>query len=252
MFKSCKTVQTLAFVSILIGNIAYADPTFHLKNNSSTSIQIDIIQGLSSVTGLKRVARGGEFAFPVDIILPTRLIIYYCPTASFCKEYLPEKYTVDFKAGQTMYTKFDGTTLTPQKGNMITGKTTAGYPLNNNITLPNMWITHGARKALRTGTKESVAEELKKHPEKSSQEQQHASTPGNKDRLLLLVTNPPQFLDNFGFELQQMLNQSYNKITLIAIKKRINQENLTQIGPTQKEWKKNIITIIDQEVKTMR
>jgi len=251
MFKSCKTIQTLALVSILIGTVAHADPTFHLKNNSSNAIQIDIVQGLSSVTGLKRIAKGGEFAFQVDITQPTRLTLYYCPTASFCKEYLPEKYTVDFKVGQTMYIKFDGTTLVPQKGNMLTGRTTAGYSLKNNTAADNMWITHGAREKLRTGTKESVAEELKNRPEKSSQEQRSSSTMGPKERLLLLFTNPPQFLDNFAFELQHMLNQSYNKTTLMAIKKKINQENLTQIGPTQKEWKKNVITIIDQEIKTI-
>jgi len=126
------------------------DPTFHLKNNNKDSIQIDIMQNNKSLTGLQRVAKGSEFPFQLDISKPTTLEIHYCPTPDYCKTNLPIKMIAKIKAGKTIYAKFDGKTIEPQKGDIL-GKTTSGYSTKNNVGKGDMKVEGGGTKKSELG-----------------------------------------------------------------------------------------------------
>jgi|GEM_PF-3539094 len=126
------------------------DPTFHLKNNNKDSIQIDIMQNNKSLTGLQRVAKGSEFPFQLDISKPTTLEIHYCPTPDYCKTNLPIKMIAKIKAGKTIYAKFDGKTIEPQKGDIL-GKTTSGYSTKNNIGKGDITVEGGGTKKSELG-----------------------------------------------------------------------------------------------------
>jgi|GEM_PF-1915190 len=137
------------------GLCAMIPPTFHLKNNSKDTIQINIIQDGSSVfkiapVGLRSVAKGGEFPFQLDISKPTTLEIGYCPTADYCKTSLPAKMIAKIKAGKTVYIKFDGKTIEPQKGDIL-GKTTKGYSTKNNVDKGDMKVEGGGTKKSELG-----------------------------------------------------------------------------------------------------
>src|SRR5580765_7179221 len=143
MFKIRYSKLTLYSTIALSTSIYAVNPNFHLKNKSADAIQIDIMQGSRSLAGgLQRVAKGSDFAYVIeDINKPTTLEIHYCPTAAFCKTNVPEKMVVTFKPGKTIYVKFDGKKVTPQKGS--SGKTTSGYDLKdkNNVTTTDIKIT---------------------------------------------------------------------------------------------------------------
>lgn len=140
-------VKILLLISapvLALSNFLYSsNATLHLKNNSADSIQIDIMQNNKTISGLKRVAKGGELTLELDINKPTTADIHYCPTATYCKTNLPDKMTASFKPGKTIYVKFDGKKVAPQKGNPITGKTTAGYSTKNNVAKADISVKGG-------------------------------------------------------------------------------------------------------------
>jgi len=116
-----------------------ADPMFHLKNNSADAIQIDITQnGKSLLKRLESVKENGDFTLhTVDTKKDTVLDIHFCPTADWCKKLSPKKFSITIFASpvqnKTVYIKFDGKKIEPQKGDLL-GKTTKGYSNKNNVT----------------------------------------------------------------------------------------------------------------------
>lgn len=122
------------------------EPTFALKNKSADAIYLIIKQNNKAVTDFQRVDKGSDFTFDLDINKPTFLEIHVCPNIGQC--YLNDHTTLlaTIKAGKTMYLKFDGKTLTPQKGNAKMGKTTQGYSTKNNVTRHDIKVTKGTTK----------------------------------------------------------------------------------------------------------
>lgn len=128
------------YVALLTsGTLIYAtDPTFHFKNNSSGEIQYELLQGQKSITGgVKLLHKGKSGKFNVDISKPTTIHLYYCLTPESCKTTAPvagkvHKTKVTFPANKTIYIKFDGKNITPQKG--VKGKNSEGYNTDNNVT----------------------------------------------------------------------------------------------------------------------
>lgn len=122
------------------------EPTFDLKNKSTDAIYLMVKQNNTSLTNFQRVEQGSNFKLDLDINKPTFLEIHVCPNIGQC--YLNDHTTflATVKAGKTMYLKFDGKTLTPQKGNSKMGKTTQGYNTKNNVTRHDIKVTKGTTK----------------------------------------------------------------------------------------------------------
>ena len=178
---------------ILTGQISLVaiDPTFHLKNNSTGIIQINITQGGRSLftlkpTHLRPIAKGGEFAFQVDTSKPTALELYYCPTAEFCKTNNPEKLIARFTENKTIYIKFEGKKIEPQKGNPITGNSTSGYSLKNNVTVQDISVI----KAKPETVKLSQAELTQMIPQGSPQATKPKASEQRPSAITLATTKP--------------------------------------------------------------
>jgi hypothetical protein len=112
---------------------SHAIPNFHLKNKSNEAIQVNVTQNNSSVTQeIKTIGKDRSLALDLAINKSTTIELYFCPTATWCKTKLPRKLTAQCAPGQTLYIKFNGSKLEPQKGDLF-GNTTEGYDLSNNI-----------------------------------------------------------------------------------------------------------------------
>ncbi len=148
MFKSYKPLQILILTAAMASSAIYAvDTNFVLKNGSNVGpIQIDVMQNGKSVSGgLRSIAKGSEYFLNIPITSPTTMELNYCATASSCKTELPEKLIVKFPANKTMYIKFDGKQIEPQKGDLL-GRTTgenSGLSTKNNVTKNDISITRG-------------------------------------------------------------------------------------------------------------
>ena len=122
------------------------EPTFHLKNKSTDTIQIDIKQDNTSLTGLKSVAKDGDLELTLDTSKPTFLEIHVCPNIGQCYMGDHDTFIATVKAGKKVYLKFDGKSLVPQQGSTKTGKTTQGYDIKDNVTKRDISVTKGTTK----------------------------------------------------------------------------------------------------------
>ncbi len=127
-------------------SLVAVEPTFHLKNKSADTIQVDIKQNNASVTGLKSVTKGDDLELNLDISKPTFLEIHVCPNIGQCYINDHDTFIAKVNAGKKMYLKFDGKSLVPQKGNTKMGKTAQGYNIKNNVTRNDISVTKGTTK----------------------------------------------------------------------------------------------------------
>lgn len=101
--------------------------TFNFKNSSSL-----VIDDYSIKQRGKIIREGGmlgknkEISLAIDTSWATELTFNYTDSKRIAK-----KATVLFPSGTTLFVKFTGTTVEPQKGTR--GKSTHGYDLGNNI-----------------------------------------------------------------------------------------------------------------------
>src|SRR5580704_6957965 len=107
-----KMLIQLLHLTIIFGSVGlFAEPIFHLKNNSPEAIQIDVLQDGKSLMGLKSIASNKDLSLEKEFT-PTKgitLELYFCPTSTWCKTNSPKKLATDIKSsGKTVYIKFDG------------------------------------------------------------------------------------------------------------------------------------------------
>lgn len=143
-----------AFAAILACTAIFAakaaDPGFHVKNKSGKTIWVAVTNGDDILTkfggGRKRVDNSKSFGATIDPQKETilgiytsdpRKVSYTKETPFFGKEKMVIKpkpdYVYTFITGKTAYVKWTpDKKLLPQKGTFY-GKTTAGYPLKNNV-----------------------------------------------------------------------------------------------------------------------
>ena len=125
---------TFSVMLIAYSNV-HAIPNFHLKNKSTEPIQVNVMQaGTSATKGAQSIGKDQALALDLNDKKVTIIELFFCPTASWCKTKLPRKLTAQCAPGETMYIKFNGSKLEPQKGDLF-GKTTEGYVLSNNVKL---------------------------------------------------------------------------------------------------------------------
>src|SRR5579862_5202798 len=146
----CHALTVKLFLSLVAttGCCLFADePTFSLKNKSTETIHLDIKQNNTSITGLKSIAKDSDFESSLDTSKPTLLEIHVCPNIGQCFLNDHDTFFATINAGKTMYLKFDGKMLVPQKGSAKGGKTTKGHSTKNNVTKNDFSVTKGMTKS---------------------------------------------------------------------------------------------------------
>jgi hypothetical protein len=93
---------------------ASEDYNFSFKNKSPRSVQIEIMQQLDPITKLTTVGAGQMFTKAINTKEVTRMYIYYCPDATWCKTLKPERMTATFTPHKPIHITFDGKTVRPQ------------------------------------------------------------------------------------------------------------------------------------------
>ena len=141
------SLKLLGTTVLLSGFMLHAEaPTFHLKNKGADAIQIDIKQNNKSLTSLQPVAKNGTFEWNLDTSKPTLLEVHVCPNIGQCYMNDHDTFLVKINAGKTVYLKFDGKKVVPQKGNKKMDKTTYGYSTANNVTNKDISVLKGTTK----------------------------------------------------------------------------------------------------------
>lgn len=128
---------------------------FSLQNLSDYMIQFQIYNESARAyhRHIFEIAPNGEYGINININLPTKLKIYYCPETSpnTCSETtLPKANIIEtvFPLGKTMYLSWDSKELLPQNEGVIRGTTTSGYYLTDNVKQGDYSITE-----TKSGTK---------------------------------------------------------------------------------------------------
>src|SRR5277367_2446484 len=100
-----------AIAIICVYNAVNAEELFSLKNKSGQPIEIELLQGLDSLTGRKKIANGTEFTWDVDIKKINTLYIYYKPADG-----IPEKWIATFSTKKPIFVVFEGSKkMRPQR-----------------------------------------------------------------------------------------------------------------------------------------
>jgi len=87
---------------------------FSFKNKSPRPVQIEIMQQLTPITKLTSVGAEQMFTATINTKEVTRMYIYYCPDATWCKTLKPEGMTAIFTPHKPIHISFDGKTVRPQ------------------------------------------------------------------------------------------------------------------------------------------
>lgn len=134
--------------AVIVTPILAKDPVFHLKNNSSKLLKVELI-GLNDSVIFSQDYIDDELllqTLPENEEMLRRMIITYCPTSKICDRASEVNIRVDFNPGNysTYYLKFDIDNnnkgiVEQQKGTL--GKTTKGYSLSKNIKPASLRIS---------------------------------------------------------------------------------------------------------------
>jgi len=127
---------TLLLAGLVGTSVSVSAVDFHLKNKSALDIQYEVTNA-GRALGVKRLAAGSGQGVNINIKEGTRLDIFYCPTATYCKTSRPKLLSASFPYNKRIFVKWDGKTLRPQEGGL--------FGIKNNIKSENIMIAGGVK-----------------------------------------------------------------------------------------------------------